>query len=158
MFFRQMGDFYLNIYILDKDSPTPRRLVLVHVQPNEHITELFLPESDDDRAGMIVCAWDFRRRITKTDEYISYEQALRYIKEALEFSRSFLGISKRPITDFEQTVGSWYFEHVADKLAEERLRYVCAKRIQIKWRECVSNPYHPICERRLRREYNELVT
>jgi len=37
-----------------------------------------------------------------------------------------------------------------------KIRKLAAKIIQNKFRECISNPYHPICKRRLQREFIEM--
>lgn len=151
------NDFYLNVCILDKDSPTPRRLVRVHVQPEECITELYLPPKQGLSAIMITSPWSLKHRVSKTDEYISYVEAIQYIKEAFGYIRDMSQYSDNTSEyDFEKTVGTWYFEDMSDKLANMRLKEACAKRIQAKWRECISNPYHPICKRRLQNEFSEL--
>jgi hypothetical protein len=152
-----MTDFFLNIFILDKSSSNARRVAIVHIQPNENLTLLYPPKSGAC-AMMIVYPWHLRHRLTQTDDYIGYDEAILYIKDALNYSKNSIDKNTSSILrDFEQTVGTWYFEHVSDKYAEIRLRNTCARCIQTKWRECISNPYHPICKNRLLREYNELI-
>jgi hypothetical protein len=146
-----MSDFYLNVQILDKDGPTPVKLIIVHVQPNQSITQLHLPQEHGESAQILVTPWNLRNRLSKTDEYISHIDAIHYIKEALKFSRD-MKLSQQ-LREYEQTVGSWYFEDISDKYAALKLKQACAKRIQTKWRECISNPYHPICKKRLQNEF-----
>ena len=38
-----------------------------------------------------------------------------------------------------------------------RFKDTAARRIQARWRDCVTNPAHPVCQRRLMREFSELV-
>lgn len=47
---------------------------------------------------------------------------------------------------------------VFDALAEHMQRNRCAQRIQQRFRCVVSDPCHPVCKRRLVREFNELTT
>lgn len=45
---------------------------------------------------------------------------------------------------------------VFDALAEHMLRHRCAQRIQRRFRCVISDPYHPVCQRRLMHEYHAL--
>ena len=42
-------------------------------------------------------------------------------------------------------------------IKDDTHKWVAARRIQREWRRCVSDPSHPICARRLMREFNSLV-
>lgn len=53
----------------------------------------------------------------------------------------------------------WDYIHTPCEPIEHTIRkWVAAKKIQTKWRACVSNPQHPTCRKRLLFEFDDLIT
>lgn len=91
-------------------------------------------------------------------EHVEYRLAIRHVWRTLDYSlRIARDEGSTAMMRLCDVAGAFLYDDLIPRVVRWYREHMSARRIQRAWRRVVSDPVHPVCIRRLLREFGELA-